>query len=82
MMRPYVLSECNWKDLKNQKFDLAVLPWGATEAHNYHLPYGPEVYEENAIARKSAEKAWKKDAKVIILPTIPYGVNTSRLTFI
>lgn len=78
MMRPYILSECNWKDLKNQKFDLAVLPWGATEAHNYHLPYGTDVYEANAIARKSAEKAWKKDAKVIILPTIPYGVNTGQ----
>ena len=27
-MRPYILSECNWKDLKIQHFELAVLPWG------------------------------------------------------
>ena len=37
-MRPYILAETYWEALKDSKFDLAVLPWGATEAHNYHLP--------------------------------------------
>ena len=37
-MRPYVLSETNWKTVKNQDYDLAILPWGATEAHHYHFP--------------------------------------------
>ena len=36
-MRPYILKEATWKNLKTDRFDLAVLPWGATEAHNYHL---------------------------------------------
>ena len=58
-MRPYILSECNWKDLKTA-FELAVLPWGATEAHNYHLPYGTDVYEANAIAAESGKKHGKK----------------------
>ena len=39
MIRPYILAETNWKDVKESSYDLAVLPWGATEAHNYHLPY-------------------------------------------
>ena len=52
-MRPYILSECTWKDLKSKRFELAVLPWGATEAHNYHLPYGTDVYEANAISEES-----------------------------
>ena len=77
-MRPYILSECNWKDLKTQQFELAVLPWGATEAHNYHLPYGTDVYEADAIAAESGKKAWEKGAKVVILPTIPFGVNTGQ----
>ena len=77
-MRPYILSECNWKDLKTKRFDLAILPWGATEAHNYHLPYGTDVYEADAIAAESGRKAWEKGAKVVILPTIPFGVNTGQ----
>ena len=77
-MRPYILSECNWNDLKTHRFELAVLPWGATEAHNYHLPYGTDVYEADAIAAESGRKAWEKGAKVVILPTIPFGVNTGQ----
>jgi creatinine amidohydrolase len=37
-MKPFILSETNLKALKNQPIDLVVLPWGTTEAHNYHLP--------------------------------------------
>ncbi len=77
-MKPYILSECSWKELKTQRFELAVLPWGATEAHNYHLPYGTDVYEANAIAEVSGRKSWEQGAKVIILPTIPFGVNTGQ----
>jgi creatinine amidohydrolase len=77
-MKPFILSQCSWKELKTQRFELAVLPWGATEAHNYHLPYGTDVYEANAIAEVSGKKAWEQGAKVIILPTIPFGVNTGQ----
>ena len=37
-MRPYLLLENNWKNLSIDRHDLAVMSWGATEAHNYHLP--------------------------------------------
>lgn len=77
-MRPYILAETNWKHLKDAKFDLAILPWGATEAHNYHLPYSTDVIEADAIAAESARIAWEKGAKVIVLPTIPFGVNTGQ----
>ncbi|MBH46186.1 MAG: amidase [Flavobacteriaceae bacterium] len=77
-MRPYILSECSWKALKTKRFDLAVLPWGATEAHNYHLPYGTDVYEADAIAEAAGKKAWEKGAKVVVLPTVPFGVNTGQ----
>lgn len=48
--RPYILAETNWKEIKAQPFQLAILPWGATEAHNYHLPYGTDNYEATYIA--------------------------------
>jgi len=78
-MRPYILAETNWKYIKDARVDLAVLPWGATEAHNYHLPYGTDVYEANHIAEESARIAWEKGAKLIVLPTIPFGVNTGQI---
>ena len=77
-IRPYVLAETNWKALKEASFDLAVLPWGATEADNYHLPYGTDVFEAEAIAYESGRIAWEKGAKVIVLPPIPFGVNTGQ----
>ncbi|GLR18044.1 creatininase family protein [Portibacter lacus] len=77
-MRPYILLESNWKYIKEQKFELAILPWGATEAHNYHLPYGTDVIEADFIAAESARKAYEEGAKVIVLPTIPFGVNTGQ----
>jgi creatinine amidohydrolase len=77
-MRPYILAETNWKAIKETKFELAVLPWGATEAHNFHLPYGTDIMEANHIAAASAGIAWNKGAKVIVLPTMPFGVNTGQ----
>ena len=77
-MRPYILAENNWRNLKEAKFDLAILPWGATEAHNFHLPYGTDIIEADHIGAESARKAYEKGAKIIVLPTIPFGVNTGQ----
>jgi len=77
--RPYVLAESNWKAVMDTAFEVAILPWGATEPHNYHLPYGTDNYETRTIAKRSAEIAWKKGAKVVVLPTVPFGVNTGQL---
>jgi len=77
-MRPYILAENNWKNIKDSQFDLAILPWGATEAHNYHLPYSTDVIEADHIAAAAAKIAWEQGAKIIVLPTIPFGVNTGQ----
>ena len=77
--RPYILEETNYKHLKSERYEVALLPWGATEAHNYHLPYGTDNYESSYVAAESARKANEKGAKVIVLPTIPFGVNTGQL---
>jgi len=72
------LEQLNYKEVKNQHFDLAILPWGATEAHNFHLPYGTDNYETNVIVKQSAQLANDKGVKVLVLPTIPFGVNTGQ----
>ena len=74
-MRPYILEETNWQQIKNQKYEVAILPWGATEPHNYHLPYGTDSLETAQIAADAAEKAWKQGARVMVLPVIPLGVQ-------
>src|SRR6478735_6357612 len=77
--RPYVLAEANWKSVKDTDYDVAILPWGATEPHNLHLPYATDNFESAAVAERAAEIAWKRGAKVIVLPTVPFGVNTGQL---
>jgi creatinine amidohydrolase len=77
--RPYLLREVSWSTVRETGYELAILPWGATEAHNYHLPYGTDNYEAEAIAAESARQAWEAGARVIVLPGIPFGVNTGQL---
>lgn len=77
-MKPYILAESNWKYIRDAEFDVAVLPWGACEAHNYHLPYGTDIVEADRVAAEGARLAWDRGAKVIVLPTIPFGVNTGQ----
>lgn len=77
-MRPYILAETNWKAIKELQVEVAVLPWGATEAHNYHLPYATDNYQIEAIAAEAGKLAWEKGAKLTILPNIPFGVNTGQ----
>ncbi|MFW5699536.1 MAG: creatininase family protein [Bacteroidota bacterium] len=77
-MRPYILKETTWKTIKETDYSLVILPWGATEAHNYHLPYGTDIYESDLISAEAARIAWEKGAKSIVLPTVPYGVNTGQ----
>ena len=76
--RPYILAETNWKAVRESQFEVAILPWGATEAHNYHLPYGTDVIEAENIAAESARIAWENGVKIIVLPVIPFGVNTGQ----
>lgn len=77
--RPYVLAETNWKEIQKNKFDIAILPWGATEAHNYHMPYGTDNFQVEHVAIESAKLAWERGCKVMVLPTVPFGVNTGQL---
>jgi creatinine amidohydrolase len=78
-MPPFLLAASTWKDVGKAPFDVAVLPWGATEAHNYHLPYGTDTIQAERIAALAAGRAQEKGAQVVVLPAIPFGVNTTQL---
>lgn len=72
------LHEKKWCEVKDETYRVAILPWGATEAHNLHLPYGTDTLLASDIAGKSCELANLKGAKAVVLPAIPYGVNTGQ----
>lgn len=77
--RAHVLMEANYRQLLDRPPALAVLPWGATEAHNFHLPHGTDVIEARAIAEAAADKAAARDARPIVLPAVPFGNNAQQL---
>ncbi len=79
MPNPIILKYTQYKEIRSSTFDLAVLPWGATEPHNYHLPYGADIIETEHIAAESARIAAEKGAKVVVLPAVPFGVNTGQM---
>ena len=74
-----ILSRTPLVQLRDETFELAILPWGATEAHNLHLPCGTDIIETEAIAEASAGVAAQAGARVIVLPTVPFGVNTGQM---
>ncbi len=77
--RPWVLAEASFAIARQKPWEVAVLPWAATEAHNLHLPYGTDYYESTAVAIEAARKAWEAGARPVVLPTVPFGVNTQQL---
>jgi creatinine amidohydrolase len=76
--RPFVLSESDWKAVRDTEYDLAVLPWGATEAHNYHLPYATDTIQCEHIAQQAAERAWAGGVRAMVLPAVPFGVQSAQ----
>jgi creatinine amidohydrolase len=77
--RPWVLAESTWKTVDATPYEVAVLPWGATEAHNYHLPYATDNIQSELLAIECARVAWEAGEKVVVLPCVPFGVNTGQL---
>lgn len=76
---PWVLSDTTWKAVRDTHYEVAVLPWGATEAHNLHLPYATDTIASDHVAREAARIAWQAGARVVSLPPVPFGVNTGQL---
>lgn len=78
-IRPFILSETTWKTVDATHYELAILPWGATEAHNYHLPYATDTILSEHVAAAAAQRAWTAGARVLVMPAVPFGVQTTQL---
>jgi creatinine amidohydrolase len=75
----FVLAEQTHHFIRSQTWDTAVLPFGATEPHNFHMPYGTDNFQVEELGRRAVGHAYNKGAKILLLPTMPFGVNTNHL---
>src|SRR3954466_4177669 len=82
MTHPWLLSELNYGAVKSgPPFEVAVLPLGATEPHNLHLPYGTDTFQVEVIAARACALATGRGARVVLLPGIRYGAETNQMGF-
>ncbi|MCK5628389.1 creatininase family protein [Candidatus Bathyarchaeota archaeon] len=72
------LNEMSWVEAREYlvENDTVVLPLGSTEQHGPHAPLGTDSF----IAKAWAEEAAKR-ARVLCLPTVPFGVSSEHKQF-
>lgn len=80
-MKPWKLLEVNYNFVKDYSYEVVVLPVGATEPHNLHLPYGNDAMTTERVGDLICERAHQLGAKVTLLPCIPYGVDSNLMGF-
>ena len=74
MYSKYDITTAKWGEVKEMShYDMAILPWGATEPHNLHLPYCTDMLTAQAVAFEVAEKAAMQGVNLMVLPGIPLG---------
>lgn len=62
--------------VKKQKYEIAILPWGATEPHNLHLPYLTDCILPHDIAVEAAELAFRQSGvRCMVMPPVPFGAH-------
>lgn len=75
------LKRVNLDRLGKHHYEVAVLPVGAVEAHNRHLPEGMDVIHSDYVAQTSCQQAWPSCQSVICLPPVPFGVDANLMAF-
>ncbi len=75
------LKRTNQSRLKQFVYEVAVLPVGAVEAHNLHLPEGIDAMHCEYVAQESCRRAWEKCQHVLCLPVVYYGVDSNLMAF-
>jgi creatinine amidohydrolase len=65
--------------MRDGPWPVALLPFGATEPHNTHLPYGTDTILGSEVAARVAVRCGEQGLGVVALPALPFGVNTTQL---
>lgn len=60
--------------VRDLDYQAAIIPWGATEPHNLHLPYLTDAILSHDIAVDAAEIALKEyGVRAMVMPAVPLG---------
>lgn len=70
------LTNSNYGSVKGNSYQMAILPWGATEPHNYHLPYLTDSILSHAISVDTATRVSREHGiNVMVLPAVNCGAQ-------
>lgn len=70
------LSVSNYGTARRSSYDIAILPWGATEPHNLHLPYLTDAILSHDIAVDAAREADRRyGIRAMVMPAMPLGAQ-------
>lgn len=73
---PVDLSACTYGEVLNHQYDIAILPWGATEPHNRHLPYLTDAILSHDVAVEAAHLAQEQyGVQTMVLPPVAMGAQ-------
>ena len=81
MIDEWDLTATNLHRISQRHYEVAVLPTGAIEPHNRHLPIGQDFRHGTYVARRTCQLAWARCESVLCLPTLPYGVDCNLMSF-
>ena len=71
-----MLAETNYAAVLADPPQVAVSPLGANEPHNPHR-HATDL-EADVIGERICREAWRRGARAMLLPTIPYGTETNQ----
>jgi creatinine amidohydrolase len=77
MPRTALIEELTLPELQEFRPEVVLIPVGSTEQHAYHLPYGTDTWRVLEHCRRAAEWANERGGRVVVMPAMPYGVNTN-----
>lgn len=76
MEKEFDLSVSNYGTVRGCNYDVAILPWGATEPHNLHLPYLTDCILSHDIAVDVAKHLFEMHQKrCMVLPPVSMGAQ-------
>lgn len=74
MNREIDLSVSTFGVVRQHQYDVVILPWGATEPHNLHLPYMTDCILSQAVAVDAAQRALDRyGVRCMVLPPVMMG---------
>ena len=76
MNREIDLSISTYGVARQHHYDVVILPWGATEPHNLHLPYMTDCILSQAVAVDAAQRAFDRNGlRCMVLPPVMMGAQ-------